>query len=169
MCVCMLLAERWGASVQQTGARGLVCCAGRRESEPWELSASRPPTARRASRMVWRLRRRPVGAPAGREFIEKHVKPMSEDLEKKRALFMDDASFISEARPRTPVCVNAVSEVSMSAQCAFGAQHLAGCFSCCCYSTQQARGKQRTMSTQTSHSVVGCRCGGTRPCARHGP
>ena len=36
------------------------------------------------------------GSGAGREFIDKHIKPMSEDLEKKRALFMDDASFISE-------------------------------------------------------------------------
>ena len=36
------------------------------------------------------------GSGAGREFIDKHITPMSEDLEKKRALFMDDASFISE-------------------------------------------------------------------------
>ena len=35
-------------------------------------------------------------SPTGRDFVDKHIKPMSEDLEKKRALFMDDASFISE-------------------------------------------------------------------------
>jgi hypothetical protein len=68
--------------------------AGRRE-EPWELSASRPATGEpRAPNGV--APGSGPGSGAGREFVDKHIKPMSEDLEKKRALFMDDASFISE-------------------------------------------------------------------------
>ena len=74
------------------------------------------PQARRVCRMVWRPPPAASGSPAGREFIEKHVKPMSEDLEKKRALFMDDASFISEARSGPTACRDAVSDVTMSAQ-----------------------------------------------------
>ena len=115
----------WCASVLRSGARYLVCRAGRRESEPWELSASRPPTGE--ARVQNGVAPAPAvsGSPAGREFIEKHVKPMSEDLEKKRALFMDDASFISEARSRTSAYRNAVSDVTISAPHTSAGQHLA--------------------------------------------
>ena len=109
----------------------MACRAGRRESEPWELSASRPPTGEARAQNGTAPAPAAGGSPAGREFIEKHVKPMSEDLEKKRALFMDDASFISEARSRTTACRNAVSDVTMSAQHTLEGQHLAGRFSCC--------------------------------------
>ena len=131
MCVCTFSTAPWGASVQWTGAEKLARCAGRRESEPWELSASRPPTGE--ARVQNGVAPAPAasGSPAGREFIDKHVKPMSEDLEKKRVLFMDDASFISEARSRNTACRNAVSDVTISAQHNFDGQHPAGCFSCC--------------------------------------
>lgn len=74
----------------------MLTCAGRRE-EPWELSASRPPAGEAHAPNG----AAPVGSPSptGRDFIDKHIKPMTEDLEKKRTLFMDDASFISEVRP----------------------------------------------------------------------
>lgn len=67
--------------------------AGRRD-EPWELSASRPATG--DAHMPNGAAPAASASGPGKEFIDKHIKPMSEDLEKKRTLFMDDASFISE-------------------------------------------------------------------------
>jgi hypothetical protein len=83
--------------------------AGRRE-EPWELSASRPA----AGEPHTANGPTPVSS-AGKEFIDKHIKPMSEDLEKKRALFMDDASFISEVGSLESFSLGSLSDMR---QCA---------------------------------------------------
>lgn len=58
---------------------------GRRE-EPWALPAARPETGEAAP------------SANGAVAVQTYVRPLAEELERKRALFMDDASFITEVR-----------------------------------------------------------------------
>jgi myosin-5 len=64
---------------------------GRRE-EPWALPASRPDTGEPAAAGATN------SAAAGAVAVQTYVRPLAEELERKRALFMDDASFITEVR-----------------------------------------------------------------------
>lgn len=68
-------------------------CAGRRD-DGWALPASRPGTADGGG-----LGPATNGAAGGNSAaVAQYVRPLAEELERKRALFMDDASFITEVR-----------------------------------------------------------------------
>ena len=85
-----------------------ACFAGRRD-DGWALPASRPGTAEGGSGAPG-----PAANGGGNPAVATYVRPLAEELERKRALFMDDASFITEVRkrPRDAYCASGSSSVS---------------------------------------------------------